>query len=957
MALDIWVVSSGGMITMGLNAVATVMENGGWKSTIWVAEMLGIAFCVMTYLRTHSLSAMFGWGMTFVMVTALLLTPKVTVVVNDLTAPDTIGRVDNVPAGLALPLYLATGVGYTLTTTYEDIFHFPDERSYTKTGMLFASKLLQDSFTIDSRNPVLAYNMGEYAKNCVVPDIMLNHKYSMQDVMESEDVQAQIFGNPSPMRAIYWRDANGTTFMVCRDAAPRLKTLLTAEANNTGSTFMAHAARMLPGNNAPQTVYAEQLAGSYEYFLGSSKSAQAIMMQNIAVAGLRRGLNSYVKGMNDTASMVDIASEQSLMKLRLSHAVSYTIATEVLPQLHTVLLLFCICIFPVMVLALYVREIAWAVIKSYLNFMGSLMLWPVMFAIFNFAVNYSTQNSFHATGPTLSNMNRLMETSTTTAGIAGWLMLSIPFLAFRLFTGLGQGFASLSSSLGSALSSASAADSGAVASGNMSVGNVQLDNINGHKTDLNRAYREGNTSMQLGNSAMRTVTQDGQTVYDASGATSRLPVDLHLDRNLASAAQRSVRDSMAQTEMAAQGYNHSVQEMGSQLKQFHEQFGNSDSKTLSASTGMSITDAERVNKMQSVAQDYATRNHISLNEAYSELENKSRDLAVNGGARVQAGVDSSKHLFGRGAELVTGFSGKADVHAGVETTGRTGSTSQTSQGGQSGNDNSQTVSARESQDFSQGMDVLRNYSTTFNGQHVDNNASGLMNQISSGITTSDSKYAQYTASQAHTHEMQKMASETETLSAGARDNYTQQFVEWAQRRAPGNAETILTNTSDEGVQKQRDGLVQEFFAEKLQGRINSNYERNAGNTGEGMGAPANTAGDQFGGAYNSANQTIEAGVARNNIRTNVGSEVESQQSAVNERANQAENELRVGEAQTHAGSNAREGEFKRAGQHYQDEKTAADKSQGNWLPKEANDMLNKNEKTKELLDEQKKNRE
>lgn len=931
MALDIWVVSSGGMITMGLNAVATVMENGGWKSTIWVAEMLGIAFCVMTYLRTHSLSAMFGWGMTFVMVTALLLTPKVTVVVNDLTAPDTIGRVDNVPAGLALPLYLATGVGYTLTTTYEDIFHFPDERSYTKTGMLFASKLLQDSFTIDSRNPVLAYNMGEYAKNCVVPDIMLNHKYSMQDVMESEDVQAQIFSNPSPLRAIYWRDATGTTFMVCRDAAPRLKNLLSAEANNTGSTFMAHAARMLPGNNAPQTVYAEQLAGSYEYFLGSSKSAQAIMMQNIAVAGLRRGLNSYVKGMNDTASMVDIASEQSLMKLRLAHAVSYTIATEVLPQLHTVLLLFCICIFPVMVLALYVREIAWSVIKSYLNFMGSLMLWPVMFAIFNFAVNYSTQSSFHATGPTLSNMNRLMETSTTTAGIAGWLMLSIPFLAFRLFTGLGQSFASLSSSLGSALSSASAADSGAVASGNMSVGNVQMDNINGHKTDLNRAYREGMTTMQLGNGAMRTMTQDGQTVYDASGATSRLPVDLHLDRNLASAAQRLVRDSMAQTEMAAQGYNHSVQETGSQLKQFHEQFGNSDSKTLSASTGMSITDAERVNKMQNVAQDYATRNHISLNEAYSELEDKSRSASVNTGARTQAGIDSSKSLWGKAGEWVTGASVKGDVHGGTELTGRTGSTSQTSEGGQSGNDNSQTISARESQDFSQGMDVLRNYSTTYNGQHVDNNASGLMNQISSGITTSDSKYAQYTASQSHTHELQKMASETETLSAGARDNYTQQFVEWAQRRAPGNAETILTNTSDEGVQKQRDGLVQEFFAEKLQGRIDGDYAQNAGSTGEGMGAPANTAGAQFGGAYSSANQSIEAGVARNNIRTDVINDVERQQGMVKNKASEANEAIGKAKGETDSGIASRMGEYTNSANNYSENKRAADKQQDDLL--------------------------
>jgi conjugal transfer mating pair stabilization protein TraG len=381
---------------------------------------------------------------------------------------------------------------------------------------------------------------------------------------------------------------------------------------------------------------------------------------------------------------------------------------------------------------------------------------------------------------------------------------------------------------------------------------------------------------------------------------------------------------MAQTEMAAQGYNHSVQETGSQLKQFHEQFGNSDSTTLSSQTGMTVTDAERVNKMQSVAQEYANRNHISLNEAYSELENKSRDLAVNGGARVQAGVDSSKHLLGKGAELLTGFSGKADVHGGIEATGRSGSTSQTTEGGQSGNDNSQTISARESQDFSQGMDVLRNYNTSYNGQHVNNNASGLMNQISSGITTSDSKYAQYTASQAHTHEVQKMASETETLSAGARDNYTQQFVQWAMQRSPGNAETILTNTSDEGVQKQRDGLVQEFFAEKLQGRIDGNYAQNAVSTGEGMGAPANRAEAQFGGAYNNANQSIDSGVARNNIRTDVNGEVEAQQGVVNNRASAAHSILDKGKSETDSAIASRMGEYTVSSNEYSRNKEAAD---------------------------------
>ncbi|MEN4669108.1 hypothetical protein ABEG72_23100 [Pantoea agglomerans] len=229
------------------------------------------------------------------------------------------------------------------------------------------------------------------------------------------------------------------------------------------------------------------------------------------------------------------------------------------------------------------------------------------------------------------------------------------------------------------------------------------------------------------------------------------------------------------------------------------------------------------------------------------------------------------------------------------------------------------------------MDVLRNYSTTYNGQHVDNNATGLMNQISSGITTSDSKYAQYTASQSHTHELQKMASETETLSAGARDNYTQQFVEWAQKRSPGNAETILTNTSDEGVQKQRDGLVQKFFAEKLQGRIDGNYARNSGSTGEGMGAPANTAGAQFGGAYDSANQNIDAGVARNNIRTGVINDVEEQQAVVNNKANDANATIEKAKGETDSGIASRMGEYTSSANNFADDKRAADKQQDDLL--------------------------
>ncbi|MDH8351517.1 conjugal transfer protein TraG N-terminal domain-containing protein, partial [Klebsiella pneumoniae] len=67
---------------------------------------------------------------------------------------------DNVPVGLAVPLWMLTGLGYTIATGYEDFFHFPDERAYTKTGMLFASKLLDDSYTMVGENAVLQDNFN-----------------------------------------------------------------------------------------------------------------------------------------------------------------------------------------------------------------------------------------------------------------------------------------------------------------------------------------------------------------------------------------------------------------------------------------------------------------------------------------------------------------------------------------------------------------------------------------------------------------------------------------------------------------------------------------------------------------------------------------------------------------------------------------------------------------------------
>lgn len=44
--------------------------------------------------------------------------------------------------------------------------------------------------------------LSEYVQQCVIGDIMLTHKYSMAELMQSSDPYEIIFRKPSPLRGV-----------------------------------------------------------------------------------------------------------------------------------------------------------------------------------------------------------------------------------------------------------------------------------------------------------------------------------------------------------------------------------------------------------------------------------------------------------------------------------------------------------------------------------------------------------------------------------------------------------------------------------------------------------------------------------------------------------------------------------------------------------------------------------
>lgn len=820
MVLDSWFISGGDMVSQTLNAVAAMVNHQTWGTLLYLAETLGILACIITYIKTHDLRGMFAWGFTFVCVTALLLTPKVTVVVNDLTRPDKINRVDNVPLGLATPLWLLTGIGHSVATFYDDFFHLPASVAYSKTGLMFGQKLMQESMTFHSHSPEINANFSEYVKNCVIPDIRLNHKYSLSELVNSRDIYQLIFAKPSPLRGIYYQGwgshhSNGAAsqFMTCQEATVKLKALLNLDTTGTGNTVMFYAKKLFPGRQDASVLLPHMLEGSYNFFMQASQSAADILKQNIMIAGLRKGFNAYAAAMNDPAGLTLITTEQSLTKMRLSHQSSYYLASEMLPQLNTVLMLLCISLFPIMVLALFVREITTSVIKNYLNIMGSLMLWPVMFAIFNHIYNFMMATTLNGENITFSNLDRLTQTGSTTAGIAGWMMMSIPFLSFKLFTALGQQIASAGSYLGNALTSATSADAATVASGNYSIANMQMENINGFKTDLNRSYKAGLSSQQIDNGAIVSTTQSGQHIVDTSQSISKLPFSLDTSSMIDASFNKALSSQHRETESYHQGLKSAIQDTYNISTALSNQFN----KQGSFESGLTGEQRQAIEDIQRQSQQ--ARSSLSSNNSTSREDRTSTDRIDN--FSVAVGI---KGDFGIG----TGSDSKLKANAGVD-------------GGMKYHhtwNDTNTESASKSNKTSEDLQVARDFSTSQSATVVKNMTDNDINRISNAETRSlvrdlraslqntSENFAGFTASQTKEQSISEQANLTETERLSASHRLEQEFTQFAYSRL-GEAEAgrVLTDAGTPAVRAQREALVSEF-SDRIADDIRHNHFAN-----------------------------------------------------------------------------------------------------------------------------------
>ncbi|MEZ3925046.1 conjugal transfer mating-pair stabilization protein TraG, partial [Klebsiella pneumoniae] len=570
----------------------------------------------------------------------------------------------------------------------------------------------------------------------------------------------------------------------------------------------------------------------YNYFYSSGQSAGQIIRQNVTMNALRSGIQSYAARSGDTASLVNMANTSSLEKQRLAQATMGHQALRTLPLMQTVIMGIMIGMFPIMVMAAMFNMMTLQVLKGYVFALIWLQTWPLLFAILNSAMAYyAKQNGVPVV---LSELSQVQLKNSDIATTAGYIAVMIPPLSWGIVKSMGAAFSSAYSHFSSSGLSATSQAASGVVDGNYSFANMQMENVSGYSWGTNSTTSFGQMSRQLANGGISTQTRDGSMVWDSSGAMSKLPVDINVGRQIASAQQQMAREADVQAESALHGYNSSVTSAWNSLQQFGTNKGNSASTTTGADTTESSQDSMARSKMWNAVVANAKANNISNEESFQQLMDDS--------AKSTQGVDlygsgkwsSGDQLFGKLGKWGTGLSAEAGVKGSAGWTHSSGNTDNVGTSGRESNDSRHDTSSQAAKDFKEASDYFTSRKTTTSGNITDNNASSRVDQFAASLSSAKNSYDQYTSSRTRSHEYSEMASRTESMTGQMNENLTQQFANFVQHRAPQDAEAILTNTSSPEIAAQREALAREFVKEQVEPRVDAAYQQGRESIGQNM---------------------------------------------------------------------------------------------------------------------------
>lgn len=808
--LTVYVFTAGQTTREVFNAVAAFMNTDGFSKAMSIGVMLSIVGCAIQYIRSHDLMQLLKWFGIYFCVSFLLVGVKTTVQIVDLTDQLNPYFVDHVPYGIAMPASIITSLEAGLTKGMESVFHTPDDVNYANTGMLFGAQIFN---AVNNGSVILddtaKNNFNDFVKQCIVPDILINKKYTFDQLANSADIFGFLSSQSmSPLRGIYINQS----FTTCAAALP----IIQQEIENNVSNQTSLISNFLLGD---KTITGADLFSKiqnvYGYMMQMTDSASQILYQNTLINALRSGIGTQIANNDSAAAMLNYGYTNAMQKQLLADNTLARVASYMLPLSQTVFILIMIGIFPVIVLLSLQPLMFFRVLKNYIGSLIYLSTWPILFCIINFVM--TTELSFHMTsiaqsqgGLTLTNQNQLLYEAEQFAAYCGYLIALVPVIAGFIFKGLDAVFMNAAQTLVGnmqswATSSATGIADGNVSLANSSIGNHSWNNWNANKHDSNYTDLSGLKTHQLDNAALSTVTSTGGIIYNTSGATSNLATSIHAGAMISQQLSKSLDHSNQVALQQSESLSHAVNQSWADLSSFSNSHGISTTQGQNFAVSAQTSHTQAVSNIMGIAKDVAGSNRISEHEAYQHLQGNGFNTTVEGGGSV--GVPLGRIAATAGA--------KESFNANYSHTNSYGTSGDTS--------DVVNISSNEQKQFNENYSLIKNASESAHTDHSSNASASQLSQLSSDFRKSDNIAHQLTSTLTESNRYSEMLNYAESNSANISNNFAQAFTAHLQNAEPQEASEILSNTDNVAIALKREALAESFIKNQYMSQFEKNF--------------------------------------------------------------------------------------------------------------------------------------
>jgi conjugal transfer mating pair stabilization protein TraG len=640
------------------NAIAMMMGNSVIDSLIRLVMLIGLVMVIVSAAFSLNLKETVMWFAGALLIMAVILVPRTTIIIHDRLSVGAPVAVDNVPMAVGLVFSLSSTIGDAATQLTETVFPHPEAAQYSQTGLIYGSRVLRETTMLRWPDQYFAANMDSYVVRCVMHDLHTHH-YSMHDLGTAPDLFDFITVSPHGGLATQWISPDGTRETIgCVQAANQLRAGREAMADQAANRFGRVVHPDLAGPLAETTIRVN-VEGAHAFIMDQSRTAADVFIQAMTINSVRDAQLSAAaeSGVDISAYSMTRAEQQS----RTQNFMSAEMAHKWIPLLRVVLEIIFYSMFPLMAPFFLLPKFGPQLLKKYFSGFLILQAWGPLFVILNGIMMHHIAEASRAAGydanegyagVTLASMDGVAGINGDLASIAGWMTMMIPVMATMLAFGVDR-LAMQSNSLLNSVSGAAQQAAADQTVGNMNLGTTAFDTHRFNQTFGNQHGTSGDVNMGhwnvVGRGGVRTAHhEDGGVYSDMSGGVSRTPFGFQNRQAWGQTARTMASDAQYQSESYSQS---AAVNTAQALDAIYSRAANS-SNDLSGAINVNRAEGERtvedLSRGNSIITQAAERAGVSAQDASSA----SRGVTALGEAGVR-GSAGFKLLGNGGGAFMT----------------------------------------------------------------------------------------------------------------------------------------------------------------------------------------------------------------------------------------------------------------------------------------------------------------